>query len=107
MKTISEFTKKPQLIEIQIDNEEIVKEYGEPITFWMKDHVDISTYFGLFKSQADNDGDEINKLLRKIVLNKESQPALAEDEVLPIDIAIAALTKINDVLGKSRTKSST
>lgn len=107
MKSITEFTKKPQVIELQIDMEEIVKEYGEPITFWMKDHVDISTYFDFFKSQAENNGEEINKLLRKIILNKEGQPALADDEVLPVDIAIAALTKINDTLGKSKTKSST
>lgn len=107
MKSISEFTKKPQVIELQIDMEEIVKEYGEPITFWMKDHVDISIYFDFFKSQAENNGEEINKLLRKIILNKEGQPALADDEVLPVDIAIAALTKINSTLGKSKTKSST
>ena len=107
MKSISEFTKKPKLIEIQIDMEEIVKEYGEPITFWMMDHVDISTYFDFFKNQADNNGHEMNVLLRKIILNVEGNPALAEDEVLPVDIAIAALTKINEILGKSRTKSST
>jgi hypothetical protein len=103
---IKEYAKKPQLIEVVIDQEEIVEEYGNTITFWMYDHVDINTYFDFFKSQHTNNGNELNIIMRKIILNKEGQPSLAEDEVLPVDIALAALTKINELLGKSRTKSS-
>lgn len=106
MKTIKEFAKKPQLIEVQVDEESIVEQYGEPITFWMMDYVDINTYFDFFKAQTEGAGDTLNVLLRKIILNQEGKPALADDEALPIDISIAALTKINDVLGKSKTKSS-
>lgn len=107
MKSITEFTKKPQLQQVEINDEEIVKNYGESITFYMLDHVDISTYFDFFKAQADNNGEEINLMLRKIIKNAEGQPALAEDEMLPIDISIAALTKINEILGKSKTRTST
>jgi hypothetical protein len=104
---IAEFAKKPQLLEIHIDDEAIVAEYGEPITFWMMDYVDVNTYFDFFKSQTDGHSDQLNTLLRKIILNKEGKSALADDEALPIDISIAALTKINETLGKSKTKSST
>ena len=104
MKSISEFVKKPQLMEVTIDNPSIVEAYGEELHFWMMDHVDLSTYFGYFKAQTNNDGDEINTLLRKIILNKEGQPALADDEALPVDITVAALTKVNEILGKLKTK---
>ena len=104
---IKDFAKKPQLIEVIIDQEEIVKEYGDTITFWMYDHVDINTYFDFFKSQSTNNGTELNAIMRKIILNSEGKPSLAEDEILPVDIALSALTKINETLGKSRTKSST
>lgn len=103
---IKQLAKKPELVEVVLDDEAIVKEYGEPITFWMKDFVDINTYFEFFKSQSAKEGQEINALMRKIILNKDGQPALGEDEALPIDISIAALTKINDTLGKSKAKSS-
>ena len=104
MKNIKEFAKKPQLIQVTIDNPDIVEAYGEPIDFWMMDHVDLSTYFGYFKAQSENDGDEINTLLRKIILNQEGNPALADDEALPVDITVAALTKVNEILGKLKTK---
>jgi hypothetical protein len=104
---IKSLARKPELHEVIIDNEDIVKEYGEPITFWMYDHVDINTYFDFFRSQNNKDGQELNALMRRLILNREGQPTLSEDEALPVDISLAALTKINETLGKSRTKSST
>jgi len=101
---IKQFARKPQLIQVELDSEDIVKEYGEPIKFWMLDYVDISTYFDFFKSQGEGGGEQLNTLLRKIILNAEGHPSLGEDEALPIDISVAALTKINETLGKSKTK---
>jgi len=101
---IKDFARKPQLTEVIIDDEEIVNTYGEPISFYMMDFVKITTYFDFFRSQSENDGDRLNDILRKIILNAEGEPALKEDEILPIDICIAALTRINQTLGKSKTK---
>lgn len=104
---IKKLAKKPELIEIVLDDESLVKEYGDSITFWMKDFIDISTYFDFFRSQSDNAGDDLNAILAKLILNKQGKPALAEGECLPVDITMAALTKINENLGKSKTKSLT
>lgn len=104
---IKQLAKRPELVEVVIDDEHIVKEYGEPITFYMKDFVDINTYFDFFRSQNEKSGEELNKLMASIILNKEGKPVLEEGEGFPIDISIAALTKINETLGKSRTKSLT
>jgi hypothetical protein len=101
---IKQVARKPELVEVVLNEEHLVKEYGEPITFYMVDYVDINTYFDFFKSQSDKAGNELNSLMRKIILNKEGKPVLSEDEALPIDISIAALTKINETLGKSKTK---
>ncbi len=102
---IKKLAKKPELVEVVLDGEDIVKEYGEPITFYMKDFVDINTYFDFFRSQNEKSGDELTKLMASIILNKDGKPVLAEGEGFPIDISIAALTKINETLGKSKTKS--
>lgn len=102
---ISDFAKKPELLKVTLDDEDLVKTYGTTIDFWMLDFVDITTYFDFFKSQSDNEGDKLNVLLRKIILKEDGTPSLQTDEALPIDISVAALTKINETLGKSRTKS--
>jgi hypothetical protein len=103
---IKQLAKRPELVEITLDGEDIIKEYGETITFYMKDFVDITTYFDFFRSQGEKSGGELNVLMRKIILNKDGQPVLGDDEALPIDISVAALTKINECLGKSKTRSS-
>lgn len=105
MKSITELAKAPELIEVTLDSEEIVKEYGEPVIFYMKDFVDINTYFEFFRSQADNNTDGLNKVIKKLILNKDGQPVLANNEELPVDIVVAALYKINENLGKSKAKS--
>jgi hypothetical protein len=104
---IKSLAKKPELIKVTLDTTELIEAYGEPITFWMKDFVDINTYFDFFKSQGESEGAKLNDLMRKIILKEDGQQAIDEDEALPIDIAVAALTKINETLGKSRAKSLT
>jgi hypothetical protein len=103
MKNISNFAKRPELVQIILDNEDIITEFGEPVIFYMKDYVDISTYFDFFRSQTDN-VTGLNVILRKIILNEQGQPVLKEDEALPINLAVGALSKINENLGKSKTK---
>ena len=42
---LSSLKLRPKLIEITIADEDIVKQYGEAVTFYMLDHLDIQTYF--------------------------------------------------------------
>jgi len=104
---IKKLAKKPKLIEVCLDDKEIIEEYGETITFWMKDHLDIMTYFDFYRSQNLSDSSQFQRVLSKILLNKNGEEVLKEDEILPLDITLAILTRINEVLGKSKTRSST
>jgi hypothetical protein len=104
---ISKVSKKPTLLEMVLDDAAILAEYGEAITFYMYDNVDLNTYFEFYRVQQEKSGDELNALMRKIIVNIEGKQVIADDEMLPIDITFAALVKINENLGKSKTKSST
>jgi hypothetical protein len=44
--------------------------------------------------------------IRKIILKEDGTKAIADDEVLPLDLTLAVLVRINDNLGKSGTKKS-
>ena len=101
---IKELARKPELIEVTLDDEDIVKNYGDCITFWMRDFVDLNTYFDFFASQSERDGTKLNAMLRGFILNDKGESVIGEDEELPIDILVAALTKINEALGKSKAK---
>jgi hypothetical protein len=101
---ITEVATKPQLEEVVLDDPLLIETYGEPLTFWMLDHININTYFDFYKFQGDQDGDALMTALRKIILNAEGKPAIGEDVVLPVDVTLSALTKINEHLGKSKAK---
>jgi sulfur carrier protein ThiS len=104
---ISKFAKKPELIKVTCDQPEIVEEFGETIDFWMWDNVDINTYFDFYKLQQNNEGEKLNDLMRKLILNEQGTAVLKEGEMFPVALSLAALVKIGDNLGKSKTKSLT
>lgn len=104
---IADFAKKPELIKITIDQEDIVNKYGSEVTFWIMDSVDISTYFEFFKSQADSDGEKLNEIMRRLILDENGKKVIEDGHVLPVDLALASLTVIGEEMGKLRTKLST
>jgi hypothetical protein len=106
MKSISEFARKPELIKIELDDPAVIEEFGDTVVFYMKDFVDINTYFDFFQSQSENHG-RIGAILQKLILNEKGEPVLKEGEELPATLAVLALTKVNEALGKSKTKPST
>lgn len=104
---ITQLAKRPELIEIVVDDKDIVDTYGETITFHMFDHVDINTYFDFYRVQQEQDGEKLNALLKKIIVDKDGKPCINDDDMLPIDVTLAVLVKVNESLGKSKTKQST
>ena len=105
MKNIDQIARKPELIEIVLDTDEIREAYGDAVIFYMKDFVDINTYFDFYRSQQENTN-SLSVILKKIILNAQGEPVIKDGFELPADIAIAALGKINETLGKSGTKPS-
>jgi hypothetical protein len=106
---INKLAKKPEIIKVTVDDAQVVEAYGEPIVFWMKDFVDIDTYFQFFQSQADQEKDvrQLGRILKKIVLKENGDPAIAEDEELPLNVIVPVITKVTENLGKLKTKLST
>ena len=100
---IAQLARKAELIKITLDSPELVEAYGEAITFWMKDFIDITNYFDFFKAQSDSDAAKLGKLLTQMVLKEDGSAAMAIDDLLPIDVQIALLTEVNTHLGKSKT----
>jgi hypothetical protein len=100
---ITTLARKAELIQIVLDSPDIVEIYGDSISFWMRDFIDVTSYFNFFKAQADGDAAKLGKLLTQMVLKEAGTPAMAVDDLLPIDIQIAMLTEINTHLGKSKT----
>lgn len=103
---IKKYANKPQLIEMVLDTADLQEKYGEPITFYTYDIVGMSTYFEFFNSRSNGEYINLEKMIRKLVLDKDGRPVLNSDEDLPIDIAAEAVNAIGELLGKSQHKTS-
>lgn len=104
---IKDFASVPQLIEISLDNKELLDKYGEPITFYTYDVVPLATYFDFYNARSNSEFEQLDKMMKRMILDSEGKPVLAHNEDLPIDIAAAAINKIGEILGKSRSKTLT
>lgn len=103
---IKEFASIPKLIKIELSDTDLIEKYGEPITFHTYDIVGLSTYFEFFNARSNGEFENLDKIIKKLILDENGKVVLSHNEDLPIDIAAAAINKIGEILGKSQSKTS-
>lgn len=104
---IKKFASVPKLIKITLDSKELVERYEEEITFYTYDVVPLATYFDFYNARSSNEFQQLDTMMKKMILDEKGKPVLADNEDLPVDIAAAAINAIGEILGKSLSKSST
>lgn len=96
---LSQLAAKPQLIEITLDDEDIVKEFGEPVSFYTWDRQPIGVFM-----QLSNIGDEkdvnVLDIVRKLILDEEGKEIITHEHTLPTKVLMKAITKVTELLGK-------
>lgn len=92
---------KPQLVKVVLTDENIVKEFGEEIEFYVYDKQPITTFIQ-FANQKEGEQD-FGKLLsfcKDMILDESGNPVIVDDKVLPTKIMIACIQKVVEQLGK-------
>lgn len=96
---------KPQLVRVVITDEDVVKQYGDELEFWVYDRQDMETFIKL--ATLDNTNfQEVAEIVKKMILDESGQPVIHDGFVLPIDIMMKAIQKVVDTLGKPMTTTS-
>jgi len=96
---LSELARKPQLVEVTIDSQEMLQEYGESLTFWTWDRQPMSVFLRL--SQVENGNYEsIVSAVTDLVLTESGEPVLTNDAALPAKVMLAVIACVVDGLGK-------
>ena len=96
---LSELAKKPQLVELTIDKEELVEKYGEELTFYMYDRQSLDVFTKLANATQDNVGEYMN-ILKDIIVSEDGSPVMNDELILPIDLLTEAMKLIGEKLGK-------
>lgn len=96
---LSQLSAKPQLIQISIDDEETVKEFGEAITFHTWDRQPMEVFMKLANMSNTETGGIID-IVKTLILDEEGKEILKNDAMLPTHVLMKAITKVTDILGK-------
>jgi hypothetical protein len=102
---LSEITKKPQLIEVLIDDKETIEEFGEALSFhtWDRQPMDVfvklANLTSSIESKNPNIGDMIN-VVKELILDEKGKPIIKDNEAMPTQILMKVITKVTEQLGK-------
>ena len=97
---LSQLAGKPQLIQIALDDEDTVKEFGEALEFWTWDRQPMATFLKLASVDAGNPSSIIESV-KTLVLDEEGKEILTGDVTLPTKVMMRVISKVVEGLGKS------
>lgn len=96
---LSELAKKPELTLIVINDEDTIKEFGEPIEFYTFDRIPLDTFSTLASADQSNPKELID-VVKTLILSETGEQIINEKQMLPPVILIRAIGKIVEKLGK-------
>jgi hypothetical protein len=96
---LSSLASKPQLIKVVIDDEDVIKEYGEPLEFHTWDRQPMEVFMKLANMTAADTGNII-EIVRTLILDEKGKEILGKDNMLPTDLLMKAINKVTELLGK-------
>ena len=98
--------KEPKLTKIVIDDESMVKTYGEGIEFWVYDRVDMATFMSLANLEGQQNIGDVVATMKDLILDEKGNKVLKNGKILPNDIMIKAVEKTVIALGNFVTPTS-
>jgi hypothetical protein len=96
---LSQLAGKPQLIQIALDDEDTIKEFGEALEFWTWDRQPMATFLKLASVDAGNPSSIIESV-KTLVLDEDGKEILTGDATLPTKVMMRVISKVVEGLGK-------
>jgi hypothetical protein len=96
---LSQLAAKPQLIKMTLDDEDTIKEFGEPVEFYTWDRQPMDTFMQL-ASVSNKDPEVMIGIIRTLILDEEGKEIITKDAMLPSSVLLRVVGKVVDLLGK-------
>jgi hypothetical protein len=88
----------PELLTIIIDDEDIIKEYGEPLEFKTFDRQPLDVFMKLASADHTNPASMIDSI-RPMILDDNGQPLIKGNIMLPTNVMIKVISKLVEQMG--------
>ena len=102
---LSQLAAKPQLKKIEITDEDIVQQYGEPIEFYIYDRQSMDIFMKL-ASLDEKNFSKVVEIVKDIILDEEGNKVLTDNELLPMAVMMRVVQKVIDALGNGQSQTS-
>ena len=104
---LSQLASKPTLTKIVIDDEDIVKEYGEELEFYIYDRQPMSVFMKLASmDQNENSLEDLAHIVEDMIMDEQGKKIINKDVSLPIDVMVKVIEKTVNRLGNTKTPTS-
>lgn len=96
---LSQLSAEPKLVEITLDDEDTLKMYKEPVTFYTYDRQPMEVFMKLANIDNNNMSNVID-VVKNLILDENGDRIVTKDKVLPMAVLMKAITKVTELLGK-------
>lgn len=96
---LTQLAAKPKLIKIELSDEDIIKEYGEPLEFYLWDRQPMSKFVKLASATEENYG-ALVETVEAMILDEEGNQIIKEGLLLPVPIMGKVVARVVETLGK-------
>ena len=96
---LNQLAAKPQLVKIELNDEDVIKEFGEPLEFWIWDRQSMDKYIRLAQMKGEN-MIELIEAVNEMVLDEEGNPIVKDGLVLPTNLMTKVIGRVVETLGK-------
>lgn len=97
---LKELSAKPQLIEIKLTNEQLLKKYGEEISFHTWDRQPMDVFMQLANANDGGKPGDVIHMVKDLILDEEGKKIIDKENTIPTDVLILAVGAIVERLGK-------
>jgi hypothetical protein len=96
---LTQLSKKPELVKVELTDEDTLKEYGESLEFWVYDRTNMDVFVRMATMKNEDFGDMVD-LVNKMILDEDGTPIVKDGYLLPSTILTRVIAKVVETLGK-------
>ena len=96
---LTKLSKKPELVKVELTDEDTIREYGEPLEFWIYDRTGMDIFVKMATMKSEDFGDMVD-IVNKMILDEDGTAIVKDGYLLPSNILTRVIGKVVETLGK-------